>query len=573
MKICFISTFPPKPCGIGSYTSYLVKALLKEQKEVEILIVAEKGAKRFKSKRLEICPCFERKEKDYASKIFKKIKTYSPSSVHIEHEFAIFYPNDQFLNLLKKLQKITRIVLTLHTTHDNKTSDWQWAMNMKMNEYNRQMAKSVDQIIVHQESMKNFLVRQGIDKDKISVIFLGTEILKNISKVKARKILNLPQREKIILSFGFFGRRHAKENIIDALPHLLKKGVNAYLFFSGYPRSWVPEDLKIRESYFQRAKKLNVSGHVIFSKKYIPDEKIYLVFSACDAAVFPYTQKYPSASAGVHLAMGSGLPVVVTKIPKFEDIWQNVSGDISFRPGNTWQLTKMLSRLFTKKKFRKSIIQKEKAYAKMTSWPQTAKKHFKIYRSLQEKSINCLKGKIKKIISKSPVPEDFGHSKSICQWVGKLYPKADVGLQIAALGHDIDRAMPKEKILRKNYKKYNEFKKAHAANCAKILEEIMRKCKIEGKLIKKTAFLVRKHEFGGNEESNILKYADSLSFFQVNLPYYFSREGISEAKRRFLWGYKRLPLGLQKLVNNFKYKNKKLNYLVKEWLKETKSKA
>ena len=45
---------------------------------------------------------------------------------------------------------------------------------------------------------------------------------------------------------------------------------------------------------------------------------------------------------------------------------------------------------------------------------------------------------------------------------------------------------------------------------------------------------------GGDPRSDLLKDADSLSYFDVNLPLYFERNGWQETHRRCVWGYRRL---------------------------------
>ncbi len=66
-------------------------------------------------------------------------------------------------------------------------------------------------------------------------------------------------------------------------------------------------------------------------------------------------------------------------------------------------------------------------------------------------SIVRAKQKIHAIISKSRVPEDPVHAENVLEWVLKLKPDADEALQIAALAHDIDRAVEKRKILRADF--------------------------------------------------------------------------------------------------------------------------
>ena len=185
-------------------------------------------------------------------------------------------------------------------------------------------------------------------------------------------------------------------------------------------------------------------------------------------------------------------------------------------------------------------------------------------------SIDCLKKKIEKIIKRSLVPEDPLHSKNTLKWLLKLRPKADEALKIAALGHDIERAIEERKVKRQDYKTYDQFKDAHALNSAKIIAEIMKDCKIDQELIDDVFFLVRHHESGGNSRVNVLRDADTISFFDVNLPFYFERNSLDETKKRCQWGYNKLPNNLKSIVTEFKYLDKKLMSLVSTWIADYK---
>jgi hypothetical protein len=61
-------------------------------------------------------------------------------------------------------------------------------------------------------------------------------------------------------------------------------------------------------------------------------------------------------------------------------------------------------------------------------------------------NIDCVKKKMEWIIKKSQVPEDPVHSKNTLEWLLKLKPDADDALKIAALGHDIERAIAERKV-------------------------------------------------------------------------------------------------------------------------------
>jgi len=182
--------------------------------------------------------------------------------------------------------------------------------------------------------------------------------------------------------------------------------------------------------------------------------------------------------------------------------------------------------------------------------------------------INLVKRKIEEAIKGSSVPEDPIHSKNTLEWLLKLKPDADESLKIAALGHDIERADEKQKVRRQDYKDYDAFKNAHALNSANVLAKIMQVCGIDRKMIDEVFFLVRDHETGGTDQIDILKNADSISYFDVNLPLYFVRNNLKETKRRCLWGYKRLSDEGKKIVAGLNYKNKEIEYILKDCIDE-----
>jgi hypothetical protein len=180
--------------------------------------------------------------------------------------------------------------------------------------------------------------------------------------------------------------------------------------------------------------------------------------------------------------------------------------------------------------------------------------------------IDCVKKKIEEIIEKSSVPEDPLHSKNTLEWLLKLKPDADEALKITALGHDIERAIEERKVKREDFSSFDEFKKAHALNSARIMAEIMEECTIGKKLADDIFSLVAHHETGGDEMAEVLKEADTISYFDVNLPLYYARHSVEETKRRALWGYKKLSANLKEVVAKMNYSDKKLASLLHTWI-------
>ena len=150
-----------------------------------------------------------------------------------------------------------------------------------------------------------------------------------------------------------------------------------------------------------------------------------------------------------------------------------------------------------------------------------------------------------------------------------LAPAADEALQLAALAHDIDRAIEEHKIRRADYDDYDVFKAAHARNGAEILRPILTACGVERSVVDEACRLVEVHEIGGDQSSDLLKDADSISFFEVNLPFYFQREGWDKSKQRSSWGYRRLSPRAKEIVKNIVYEEDELVRLLREVIRES----
>jgi len=174
---------------------------------------------------------------------------------------------------------------------------------------------------------------------------------------------------------------------------------------------------------------------------------------------------------------------------------------------------------------------------------------------------------IESILPNSPVKEEVTHSHLVLKWVLKLKPNADEALKIAAISHDIDRAITKitEKDLQ-DYSKINEFKKEHSLRSAKFIGEIMEKHNYSSEVIKKVQHLVGSHEFGGDEEQNILMNADSLAYFENNVPFYLERNGLEQTKKKIRFMYDRLSDKAKNLVLKIKFKDQKIEELVRKSL-------
>jgi hypothetical protein len=171
------------------------------------------------------------------------------------------------------------------------------------------------------------------------------------------------------------------------------------------------------------------------------------------------------------------------------------------------------------------------------------------------KRFGTVKKQIEKMLLNSPVQSDPLHAKLVLKWVLKLKPDADEALKIAALAHDIDRAVtkivdpPTGNLLR-----YMRLKKEHSLRSAQIIGEILEKNQYPVSVIEKVRHLVENHEFGGDSESELLKDADSLAYFEYNIPFYLRNHGKKNTIGKIRFMYQRMSDDARKSVGKMRFK-------------------
>jgi hypothetical protein len=114
---------------------------------------------------------------------------------------------------------------------------------------------------------------------------------------------------------------------------------------------------------------------------------------------------------------------------------------------------------------------------------------------------------------------DGVHLARAGDWLLELEPQAPEPLVIAALLHDMERAVPGGPVIDKRRQRWDdpEYNRAHSERSAAV---------VAGWLVGKGAsrhfvegaLAIREHEFGGSPEGDLLQAADSLSWLEVNGP-------------------------------------------------------
>lgn len=175
-----------------------------------------------------------------------------------------------------------------------------------------------------------------------------------------------------------------------------------------------------------------------------------------------------------------------------------------------------------------------------------------------------LKILLERIISKSRKPDYITHAESTLSWLLKLEPESTQEMQISAFAHDIERCWF-EKMIEVENESYINFKIRHSQRGADIISGMMICLDFTLASVKKVHYLISNHEIGGDREADLIRDADSLSFFEDNLPEYYKKAGKEETQRKITFMYNRNSDKAKKLVTTINF-NQELKDLMIETL-------
>jgi HD-GYP domain-containing protein (c-di-GMP phosphodiesterase class II) len=108
------------------------------------------------------------------------------------------------------------------------------------------------------------------------------------------------------------------------------------------------------------------------------------------------------------------------------------------------------------------------------------------------------KEKIATVVAGSLTEEDLGHSENAWQWLLKMKSDADELLQLAVLGHDIERALP-DRFKKTSFATYDEYKSAHARRAGELVARIAKESGYSSEEAEKIDQLIREAEFSSSD--------------------------------------------------------------------------
>ena len=395
MKLAFIGTYPPRECGIGTFTNDLFNSMLAGKKSRgsgngNYVVALDDFDQRYEYPEEVKLSIRQEHQEDYL-KAVKFINLSGADLCILEHEFGIFGGQSgvYILPLLHRLE--IPLIVTLHTI--------QKAPSYNEKAILQEICKMANKVVVMSHKAIEFLTGiYDVPQEKISFIEHGVPDI-HFSQEVSKKEFKL-ERKKVLLTFGFIGRNKGIETVIKALPGVVVKHPDILYIVLGktHPHVLRHSGEEYRVSLLRLVKSLQLEKHVLFLNQFIDTRDLFKYLSAADIYITPYLNEAQITSGTLSYAIGVGSAVISTPYWHAAELLAEGRGKL-FNFNDSGNLAYIINELLDKPEQLSELKRKAHDYGREITWPKSGKK----YLALAEKVL----GAEVKAIAKKATALDF----------------------------------------------------------------------------------------------------------------------------------------------------------------------
>ncbi len=392
MRTAIIGTYPPRQCGIATFTHDLFQSIAHASTHRHGIIAISDGTEKLFPEEVDFV--IERNNPKCYITAARYINDNYDACI-IQHEYGIFggTAGDYILHLAKSLH--IPLVSNLHTVLENPTVDEKNVLQ-QLTQLSHKVTVMTKRAITMLQDIYD------VTEDKVRLIPHGVPDF-SYDQQRAKKSLGYSDK-KIMLSFGFLGRNKGFETAIEAVASVRADNFIYLILGSTHPNILREEGESYREELIQKTRELGISDKVKFINCFASETLLKQYLSACDIYVTPYPNEQQISSGTLSFAIGAGAAVISTPYWYANDLLAENRG-LFFDFKNANQLAGLINQLLENPTMLAKYRNNAAEYGRKMCWTNIGRLQLALLESLkqEEKSfpvnLNIITGNVEKNIS------------------------------------------------------------------------------------------------------------------------------------------------------------------------------
>ncbi|HEX3011509.1 MAG TPA: glycosyltransferase family 4 protein [Syntrophomonadaceae bacterium] len=379
MSILNLGTYPPKQCGIATFSLDLRQSLLANGKGVDIMAVSD-NAYQYDYPSEVVFNLKQHNQRDYRRAAAFINSSSKVEAVIIQHEYGIFGgPNGEYiLDLAMHLRK--PYMLITHTVLPQPSRQ----QNLILNKLGRKAAAVVCMTIRSSHLLKDLY---GITPDILHVIPHGVPDFKKQTAEELKMKFNLTGRQ-VISTFGLIGPGKGLELGLRAVKEVVEVYPQVCYLILGqtHPMLKKTEGESYRHMLEEAVVSLGLENHVTFVNKFLSTTELGEYLYLTDIYLSPYPDKNQAVSGTMAFAIGCGRAIVSTPYAYAAEVLSGGRGLLTDSP-DPGEMAALIKNILGSPGLKAELKQKAWELGQTWLWPCIGRQYRGILEDIKKGSI------------------------------------------------------------------------------------------------------------------------------------------------------------------------------------------
>jgi len=305
--IAFVSTYPPRQCGIATFTSDLVAAVRgRTEGRLRTVVTAVNDPGEELAYAAEVQSVLNQYDNADYVRAAEFLNYNNVRAVSLQHEFGIFGGPDgaYVLDFLRELR--CPIITTFHTVLREPSEGQRHAMD--------ELIVLSSLLVVMSERAVGFMREvYGAPEAKLRLIHHGAPSIPLVEPQDYKAQFDMAGRE-VLLTFGLLNPGKGIEYALEGLPSVVERYPDLCYIVLGatHPNILREQGESYRLGLQRLARNLGLQKNVLFSGRFVGIEELCEFLKAADIYLTPYLNREQITSGTLAYALAAGKPIIST---------------------------------------------------------------------------------------------------------------------------------------------------------------------------------------------------------------------------------------------------------------------
>lgn len=372
-RVALIGNYPPRRCGIATFTEDLHRALLDfgQAERCDVYAMTETGASYAFPDAVKMS--IQQQDPESYLEAARRINASGADTVSLQHEYGIFggAAGEYVVILLAALR--VPVVTTLHTILEHPNPEQRRVMQ-------KIIAHSAQLVVMAQKGRD--ILRRVYDAPRSKIVVTphgAPDVLREPSD-RCKALFGWAGR-RTILTFGLLSPNKGIEHMLAAMPSIAAANPDALYIVLGatHPHLKSQEGERYREQLVEQVSTLGISGNVTFVDGFVDNEKLFDYLRATDVYVTPYLHEAQITSGTLAYAVALGKAIVSTPYWHASEVLADGRG-ILCPFADSASLAQALGVLLSDDAVREGFAERAYALGRSTTWQSVARQYAHTFR-------------------------------------------------------------------------------------------------------------------------------------------------------------------------------------------------